>query len=96
MSVKNVCADDVALIELVKNGSTQAPAAVLERLRVRGRITLSAGVPSLTPKGRKRGAALLPMEHDLRLLCQTSAGRSPLTSPGGSSIHVGGGKARIN
>lgn len=92
--VKGLWVGDLALIELLA-GKTDAPADVLEKLRVLGNVTLSAGKAALTPKGRRRAERLRPMEHDLRLLHAGAAGSEPLKTVAGAALHVTGGPARI-
>ena len=96
MSVKNVTADDVALIELASGRATGAPSAVLQRLAARG--YLATGGKTLTAKGRRRGERLAGMEHDLRLMAANAAGsgNGGVQTVGGSTFTIGGGAARIN
>jgi hypothetical protein len=98
VSVKNVTRIDIALVELLNAGKTAAPPDVLDRLRAKGHVTTTGGKPALTPKGRRRAQGLRAAEHDLRLMFRTAAaGESPMTTVGGSTLHVGGGgPARIS
>jgi hypothetical protein len=93
MSIKDVTVIDLALLELLR-GSTEAPPPVLEELRAKGHLTITAGVPSLTPKGRRRAESLRDFEHDMRLMFNTQGG-SALRTDGAASLHIGGGAAKI-
>jgi hypothetical protein len=94
--VQDIWLGDLALLELLR-GPTEAPAEVLTKLAVLGHVAIAAGgAPRLTTAGRERAEKLRDAEHDLRLLFAVRAdGRAPLTTDGGTVLHVGGGKAQI-
>ncbi|VTT99069.1 unnamed protein product [Gemmataceae bacterium] len=88
MSIKNVWAGDVALIELTRSGRTDAPGEILAELKHRGHLTLDkSGTPSLTGAGVKRAEALKPCEANLRAMAvNASTGRAPLMTASGSGL----------
>jgi hypothetical protein len=89
VSIKNVWAGDLALVELLAGG-TEAPAEVLQKLVSLGHVKLVAGKPSLTAAGRSRAKRLKPAANDLRRMSNASPG-APVKTVGQSSLHVGGG-----
>lgn len=95
MSIKNVTIADLALLELLKDGRTDAPPEVLADLAARGYVIARAGKPRLTGKGSRRAERLRPMENEMRLMF--AAGKdAPLTAPGsGGQLRIGGGRAHI-
>ena len=94
MSIKNITVIDIALVELL-DGPTPAPGDVLQRLEAKGHVTLAAGKPALTPKGRRRAERLKPLEHDLRLMFAGSKDKAAITTDGAAGLHTAGGRATI-
>lgn len=64
--VKNINASDLALIELLRDDQTGAPARVLEQLAAAGFVALAGGTAVLTPAGRARAEQLRTAEGELR------------------------------
>jgi hypothetical protein len=95
--VKNLWPGDIALVEMLR-GSTEAPSAICRELRARGYLEIIAGKPKLTVKGRRRAERLRPAEQDLRKMFASGAaanGAAGIEAPARSSLHIGGGRARI-
>jgi hypothetical protein len=87
-TVKDVCGDDIALIELQRTGRTEMPGDALQRLAARGHLTLDGGTPTLTITGANRAARLAGMEHDLQLMAVNGESGAPLRTVGGlGQIH---------
>ncbi|CAN5423193.1 hypothetical protein BH11PLA2_BH11PLA2_43930 [soil metagenome] len=94
--VKDLCGDDVALVELARNGKTDAPRDVLRGLRAKGYILLKGSSVTLTASGRDRGVRLKDAEADLRKLFAGSAaapGRKITTAGTGHALRIGNGGA---
>ena len=70
MSIKNVGVEDLALIELLNNGKTDAPHSVMQYHDRLGHVDLvergGKRVWALTERGRKRAIALRACEQQLR------------------------------
>jgi hypothetical protein len=64
--IKDLSASDIALIELLNTGRTDAPRSVILRLDQLGYVELSAGAWKLSAKGRERATKLAPHEQSLR------------------------------
>jgi hypothetical protein len=84
MSIKNVTAADLALVELLA-GKTEAPAGILTALDAKDYVEFIGGKPRLTPRGKRRAERLKPHEHDMRLMFG-AAGDSPLHTVGGCAF----------
>lgn len=88
MSVKNITAIDIALLELL-DGKAEAPPQVFAALKAKGYVALSGGKPSLTASGRARAKAMKPGEHSIRkMFAQPVGGGSPLKLVGGGAFHT--------
>jgi hypothetical protein len=93
--IKNTWAGDLALVELLTRGHSEAPQELLLELARRGHVALLAGGRArLTGKGRTRATKLRGAENDMRTLFAAKDGAAVKTV-GGGPFHVGGGSARI-
>jgi hypothetical protein len=88
-TIRDIGPIDLALIELVRNGTTEAPPQVLGQLQAKGYLTLASGKPKLTASGRTRAEALKPHEGNLRTMAaNTAAGRMPITTAANGSLRT--------
>jgi hypothetical protein len=86
--VKDINVNDLALIELLNQGETEAPRGVLDQLAAQGFVTVSGGVAKLTQDGRERARKLKAAEGSIRAMARTWAtSGTALKSVGGNSIH---------
>jgi hypothetical protein len=96
MSVKNITVSDIALVELLESGKTDAPPSKVAELQKAGYVQMVGGELTLTGSGLSRAQSLQRIP-DLRRMFSASAsgGVQVLTTDGGCTMHVGGGLARI-
>ena len=84
MSVKNVTALDLPLVEILNAGRTDASAGVLAQLRGAGLVTARG---SLTDLGLARARKLKPIERELRSLAGRADGTTKLKAVAPNTLH---------
>jgi hypothetical protein len=77
--------EDLALVELYRDGKTQAPSHVKQALASKGYIKLVRGKYKATAKGATRAARLQPFERSLRLEAEA---RSRAQATGGMPLRT--------
>jgi hypothetical protein len=98
MSVKNITFHDLALVELLRDGRTDAPPSLISTLVRRGHVKTAAGKLSLTAAGRSRARRLSRVKDLQRMFAMKGTGGvyQLTTDGGGSMVHIGdGGPAHI-
>lgn len=68
----NIWIGDLSLVELLKNGRTDAPLGIIKSLHDKGYVMVKNGKRALTTAGRERAEALKNYENHIRSECSAS------------------------